>query len=35
VEPIDNILIEDVNQLYKTTTSEEDYINPTANGMLS
>jgi hypothetical protein len=36
VEPTaDNILIEDVNQLYRTTTREEDYINPTADGMLS
>jgi hypothetical protein len=36
VEPAtDNILTEDVNQLYRTTTREEDYINPTADGMLS
>jgi hypothetical protein len=35
VEPVTkNILTEDVNQLYKTTTCKEDYINPTANGML-
>lgn len=32
---IDNILIEYVNQLYKTTMREEDYINPTIDGMLS
>jgi len=31
----DNILTEDVNQLYRTTMHKEDYINPTANGMLS
>jgi hypothetical protein len=35
VEPIDNILTKDVNQLYKTITHEEYYINPTAYGMLS
>jgi hypothetical protein len=36
VEPVtDNILIEDVNQIYRTTMCEEDYINPTADGMLS
>jgi hypothetical protein len=36
VEPVtDNILTEDVNQLYRTTMREEDYINPTADGMLS
>jgi len=32
---IDNILTEYVNQLYSTTMKEEDYINPTANRMLS
>jgi hypothetical protein len=36
VEPTtDNILTEDVNQLYMTTTCKEDYINPTVDGMLS
>jgi hypothetical protein len=36
VEPtIDNILTEYVNQLDKTTAHEEDYINPTRDGMLS
>jgi hypothetical protein len=35
VEPTDNILTEDINQLYRTTTHEEYYINPTADGMLS
>jgi hypothetical protein len=36
VEPAtDNNLIEDVNQLYKTTAHEEDYIKPNADGMLS
>jgi hypothetical protein len=36
VEPtMDNILTEDVNQLYRTTMREEYYINPTADGMLS
>jgi hypothetical protein len=35
VEPTYNILIEDINQLYRTTTCKEDYINPTADGMLS
>jgi hypothetical protein len=36
VEPAtDNIMTEDVNHLYKTTTREEDYINPTTYGMLS
>jgi hypothetical protein len=36
VEPaIDDVLTEDVNQLYRTTTREEDYINPIADGMLS
>jgi len=32
---MDNILTEYVNQLYSTTMKEEDYINPTTNGMLS
>jgi hypothetical protein len=32
---MENILTKDVNQLYKTTMHEEDYINPTADGMLS
>jgi hypothetical protein len=36
VEPAkENILTEDVNHLYRTTVHEEDYINPTADGMLS
>jgi hypothetical protein len=36
VEPaMDNILTENVNHLYRTTVREEDYINPTAYGMLS
>jgi len=35
VEPTDNILTKDVNQLYITTMHEEDYINRTADGMLS
>jgi hypothetical protein len=36
VEPtMDNILTEDVNQLYMTTPREEDYINPTTDVMLS
>jgi hypothetical protein len=26
--------LEEINQLYKTTTREEDYVNPTANGVL-
>jgi hypothetical protein len=30
----DNILKKDVNQLYRTITRTEDYINPTADGML-
>ena len=30
-----NILTEDVNHLYRTNAREEDYINPTADGMLS
>jgi hypothetical protein len=29
------LITEDVNQLYKTTACEEDYINPTPDGMLS
>jgi hypothetical protein len=28
-------ITEDINQLDRTTTHEEDYINPTTNGMLS
>jgi hypothetical protein len=36
VEPaMDNILAEDVNQLYRNTARKEDYINPTKDGMLS
>jgi hypothetical protein len=36
VEPTtDNILTEDVSQLYRTTVCEEDYINPTVDDMLS
>jgi hypothetical protein len=36
VEPaIENILTEDINKRYKTTTCKEDYINPTTDGMLS
>ena len=36
VEPVmDNIRIEDVNPLYRTTMREEYYINPTTYGMLS
>jgi hypothetical protein len=36
VEPVtENMLTEDVNQLYRTTAHEEDYINPTADGILS
>jgi hypothetical protein len=36
LEPtMDNILIEYVNQLYRTTMCEEDYINPSVDGMLS
>ena len=27
--------LEEINQLYKTTTRDEDYINPTADGVLS
>jgi hypothetical protein len=27
--------LEEINQLYKTTTREEDYINPTVDGVLS
>jgi hypothetical protein len=27
--------LEEINQLYKTTTRDEDYVNPTANGILS
>jgi hypothetical protein len=32
---IENFIIEDTNQLYRTIVREEDYINPTTNGMLS
>jgi hypothetical protein len=36
VEPaIDNIIIEDVNNLYRTTMHKGDYINPNADDMLS
>ena len=36
VEPATNFFItEDVNQLYKTTAHEEDYINPTTYGMMN
>jgi len=36
VEPMpDNVLEDDVNQLYRTTTQEEDYVNPIADGSLS
>jgi hypothetical protein len=36
VEPAtDNILTQDVNQLYRTTACKDDYINPTANGMIN
>jgi hypothetical protein len=35
-EPMtNNFITEDVNQLYRTTVHEEDYINPNENGMLS
>jgi hypothetical protein len=36
VEPTTtNFITEDVNQMYRTTAHEEDYINPTVDGMLS
>jgi hypothetical protein len=35
LEPTNNILTEDINQLYRTIAREEDYINPTAYGMVS
>jgi hypothetical protein len=36
VEPVtNNILTEDVNNIYITTTCEYDYINPTTDGMLN
>ena len=36
VEPLpDSVLEDDVNQLYRTTTREEDYVNPTTDGVLS
>jgi hypothetical protein len=36
VEPVpDSVLEDDVNQLYRTTAREEDYVNPTADGVLS
>ena len=36
VEPMpDSVLEDDANQLYKTTMRKEDYVNPTANGVLS
>jgi hypothetical protein len=36
VEPAtENILTEDVNQLYRTTVHEEDYVNPIVDGILS
>jgi hypothetical protein len=36
VEPMtNNVITEDVNQLYITTMHEENYINPTKYGMLS
>jgi hypothetical protein len=28
-------ILEEINQLYRTTTREEDYVNPTADGVLS
>jgi hypothetical protein len=32
---IDNILTEDLNQLYGTTTHKEDYINPDTDALLT
>ena len=35
VEPAkENFILEDINQLYRTTAREEDYINPNAYGMI-
>jgi hypothetical protein len=36
VEPVpDSVLEDDVNQLYRTTARDEDYVNPTTDGVLS
>jgi hypothetical protein len=36
VEPTaEKFITDEVNQLYRTTTREEDYINPTTNGMIN
>jgi hypothetical protein len=36
VEPVpESVLEDDVNQLYRTTVREEDYVNPTIDGVLS
>jgi hypothetical protein len=36
VEPvIENFITEYINQLYRTTAREEDYVNPTTDGMMS
>ena len=36
VEPVlDSVLEDDVNQLYRLTVREEDYVNPTTYGVLS
>jgi hypothetical protein len=36
VEPMkDDILTEDVNRLYRTTTDEEDYIDPIADDLIN
>jgi hypothetical protein len=36
VKPVmENFITEDINQLYRTTTREEDYVNPTKDGMMS
>jgi acyl carrier protein phosphodiesterase len=36
LEPVpDNVLEDYVNQLYRITAREEDYVNPTADGVLS
>jgi hypothetical protein len=32
---LESVLEYDVNRLYRTTTQEEDYVNPTADGILS
>jgi hypothetical protein len=35
IEPLTtNFITEEVNKLYRTTSREEDYINPTADGMI-